>query len=243
MTHDEPGGHPTDPLDHGVDDIARDDVAPDDFGRDDFGQDAVSAGVEEPAIPQHAAPRSPIPTIVAVAGAALLVLGVLGGLLLWRFSGGTTTERQEGPKASPSSTLTPRSGTPAPVQEVKVGQRAAIEGLYGKGSVIVTRAEWSDKGDLPPGAGKRYLNLELRYDCTEGLLQLSKNQYAAYDLAKKEYLPGIGAGKDPLPDTEVKPGQAPVTGWISIELPPGRTLFVISDEGINPLVIVDLPKP
>lgn len=223
------------------DDLDGRDSAPDDFGRE---EPAAYADEPEQAAPQHAAPRSRIPNIVAIAGAALLVLGVLGGLLLWRFSGGTTTERpQEGPEASPTSTLTPRSGTPAPVQEVKVGQRVQIQGLYGKGSVMVTRAEWSDKGDLPPGAGRKYLNLELRYDASEGLLQLSKNQFAAYDLAKKEYLPGIGSGKDPLPDTEVKPGQPPVTGWVSIELPPDQTLFVISDEGINPLVIVDLPKP
>ncbi|GAB3711695.1 hypothetical protein GCM10028815_27190 [Mariniluteicoccus flavus] len=192
------------------------------------------------AAPQRAAGRGKIPTIVAAAGAALIVIGVLVGLLLWRFSGGST-ERLEGPEATPTPTLTPRSGTPAPVQEVKVGQRTNIVGLYGKGSVMITRTEWSDKGDLPPGEGKRYLNVELRYDCSEGILTLSKNQYAAYDLAKKEYLPGIGSGKDPIPDGEVRPGQQPVTGWVSIEMPPGQTLFVVSDEGINPLVIVDIP--
>lgn len=229
-------------------DAAPDDFGHDDFGHDDFGHEDDSRPAAEPVAapaPRRAAPTRPkIPTVVAAAGAAVLVIGVLAGLLLWRFSGGSLPGQTEGPgDPTPSSTLTPRTGTPAPVQEAKVGQRTPILGLYGRGTVTVTRAEWSDSGDLPPGAGRKYLNVELRYDCTEGVLQLSKNQYAAYDLAKKEYLPGIGSGKDPLPDAEVQPGQPPTTGWISIELPPGQTLFVVSDEGINPLVIVDLPKP
>ncbi|GAB3622911.1 hypothetical protein GCM10027418_09930 [Mariniluteicoccus endophyticus] len=207
---------------------------------DDFGRENPDPVPE--AAPQRAAARSRVPSIVAVAGAGVLVLGVLIGLLMWRLSGGAP-EQLQGPDSTPTPVLTPRAGTPAPVVEAKVGQRVPIEGLYGKGTVMVTKYEWSDKGDLPPGQGRNYLNVELRYDCSEGVIQINKNLYAAYDLAKKEYLSGIGSGKEPLPDTELKPGTPPVTGWISMEVPPGQTLFTIADEGMNTIVIVDLPKP
>ncbi|WP_133626637.1 hypothetical protein [Enemella evansiae] len=179
------------------------------------------------------------PTPVLVLGAGVLLAALV---VLFFFIRMQVTQPTGDVDASPTPTLTPRTGTPAPLQHGSVGQRVTVEGLYGKGTIMVAAAEWSDKGDLPPGEGKQYLNLKLRYDCTEGTMLTSPNYYAVYDTSKNEYLPGIGAGKDPLGDNELKAGQSK-EGWVSVEMPPGPALLVISDEGINGLIVTEIPKP
>ncbi|NNG21374.1 hypothetical protein HJ590_17820 [Naumannella sp. ID2617S] len=186
-----------------------------------------------------APPRKKVPLPVLVLGIGVLVAALV---VFFFFLRGQLNRPLGDVDPSPTPTLVPRSGTPAPVQHGAVGQRMTVEGLYGKGTILVLKAEWSDKGDLPPDPGRQYLNLELRYDCTEGTMVTSNNFYAVYDTRKTEYLPGIGAGKQPLGDGELKAGQSR-QGWVSVEMPPGPALVVISDEGINPLVILEVPKP
>lgn len=205
---------------------------------DDFGAEPPQP--TRPQLPPRRAARARSTIVVAIV-TLVVVVGVIAGLLMWRVRGGSIDNPEA--EAAPTTTLTPRSGGPEHIQETKVGARTAIRGIYGSGTVMVTKVEWSDKGDLPPGPGRKYLNIELRYEATDGVLVLSKNQYAVYDMAKKEYLAGIGAGKDPLPDRELRPTDPPVSGWVSFEVPVDQMLLSIADEGINPLVILDIPKP
>lgn len=196
--------------------------------------------------PEQATPPAPVkryPLPLLILGAILVVAIVVGGFLLIRINLTDRATPELGtPTAEPGMTLTPRTGTPAPLQTTRPGERVRVEGLYGNGSVMVTRAEWSGSGDLPPGQGRMYLNVEVRYDVAQGSMFINPNFYTAYDTARTEYYPGIGSGKPPLPTQELKAGQS-ATGWISIELPPGETFFVITDEGINPLVMVEIPPP
>lgn len=206
-------------------------------GDDDYVAEQPDAQTPPPVPPRPA--RSKIPTPVLVLGAGVLIAALV---VLFFFIRTQVNQPLGDVDPSPTPTLTPRSGTPAPLQHGAVGQRMTVEGLYGKGTIMLTEVEWSDKGDLPPGEGKRYLNLKLRYDCTEGTMLTSPNFYAVYDTKKNEYLPGIGAGKDPLGDNDLKAGQTK-EGWVSVEMPPGPALLVISDEGINPLIVTEIPKP
>ena len=190
--------------------------------------------------PPAPAPRYPLPLLIL--GGVLAVALVVGIFLAIRFSLDGAPGVEEPLDGEPGITLTPRTGTPAPLQTARPGDRVQIEGLYGTGSVLITRAEWSDTGDLPPSAGRMYLNVELRYDVAEGSMFIHPNYFTAYDLAKNEYYPGIGSGKQQLAAQELKAGQS-ATGWVSIELPPEQSFFVITDEGINPLVMVEIPAP
>lgn len=193
---------------------------------------------EEP--PRPPARRVPIPVLV-VGGLVVLALLTVGFIGIRIALGDPASRGAPGP-GEPMTTLKPREGTPAPLQKARIGERIEIQGLYGKGTVMVVSHEWSDKGDLAPSQGRRYLNLNVRYDCTEGSLFLKQDYFTGYDLQKNEYYAGIGSGKDPLPTQELKAGRS-ATGWVSIELPPAQSFFVISDEGINPLVMVDIPRP
>lgn len=190
--------------------------------------------------PAPPARRYPLPLLIL--GGLLVAALLIGVFVLVRLSLGEPAGREAADPGEPGITLTPRTGTPAPLQLASPGERVQVEGLYGRGSVMVARAEWSDTGDLPPSEGRRYLNLELRYDVADGSMFVHPNYYAAYDEAKNEYYPGIGSGKPQLPQQEIKAGRS-ATGWVSIELPPGQSFFVISDEGINPLLMVEIPAP
>lgn len=196
--------------------------------------------VVEQAAPPPPPPRNyPAPLIIL--GMVLAIALVIGGFVWLRLSLGDPASRgQAGPE--PLTTLAPRQGTPAPLQTAQIGERVQIEGLYGQGSFLVIRHEWSTKGDLPTSQGRQYLNLEVRYDASAGSLFIKPDFFAAYDVNKNEYLSGIGSGKDPIRPQELKAGQS-ATGWVSIELPPGPSFFVLSDEGINPLVLVQIPGP
>lgn len=178
---------------------------------------------------------------LVVLGVAILVALLVAGFIWLRIVLGDPASRDEsGPE--PLTTLAPRAGTPAPLQTAQEGQRVQIQGLYGRGSFMVVRHEWSTTGDLPTSQGRQYLNVEVRYDAAEGSLFIKPDFYSAFDVNKNEYLAGIGSGKDPIATQELKAGQS-ATGWVSIELPPGRSFFVVTDEGINPLVMVDIPGP
>lgn len=194
---------------------------------------------EPPEPPRQA--RRTYPTPLVVLGLVLLVALLVAGFIWLRMFLGDPAERSD-PGPEPLTTLAPREGTPAPLQTAGEGQRVQIEGLYGRGSFMVVRHEWSTTGDLPTGEGRQYLNVEVRYDAAEGSLFIKPDFFSAYDVNKNEYLVGIGSGKDPIPPQELKAGQS-ATGWVSIELPPGRSFFVVTDEGINPLVMVDIPGP
>lgn len=167
---------------------------------------------------------------------------IIGGFIAIRIALGDPASRVESGEGDPMTTLAPRDGTPAPLQTASVGERVAIQGLYGTGSVMVVRHEWAADGELPATAGRQYLNVEIRYDSAEGSLFLKPDYFAAYDDAKTEYVAGIGSGKPQLPTQELKSGRS-ATGWVSVEMPPGQAFFVISDEAINPLVMVQIPGP
>jgi hypothetical protein len=200
----------------------------------------VSSSDHHPDLPPPAPTRRyPLPLLIL--GGVLAVALVVGLFLAIRITLGAPATRDV-PDGHPGTTLTPRSGTPAPLQMAKPGDRVQVEGLYGTGSILVMRAEWSDTGDLPPSEGRMYLNVELRYDVARGAMFVHPNYFTAYDQAQNEYYPGIGSGKPQLPPQELKEGQS-TTGWVSIELPPEQSFFVITDEGINPLVMVEIPKP
>ncbi|MDO5683126.1 MAG: hypothetical protein Q4G46_09910 [Propionibacteriaceae bacterium] len=191
----------------------------------------------EPPLP----PRRTYPKSLLIIGALFATALLVGGFIWLRmFLGDPAARNDLGPE--PLTTLTPRAGTPMPLQTVKVGERVHIQGLYGDGSFMVVRHEWSPEGDLPTSLGRQYLNLEVRYDAGEGSLFIKPDFFAAYDVNKNEYLSGIGSGKEPIQPQELKNGKS-ATGWVSIEMPPGRSFFVVSDEGINPLVMVDIPGP
>lgn len=194
----------------------------------------------EPAAPPPAPPRT-YPAPMVILGLVIFIALLIGGFVWLRlFLGDPATRGQVGPE--PLTTLAPRQGTPAPLQTAQEGQRVQIEGLYGQGSFMVIRHEWSATGDLPTSQGRQYLNLEVRYDASAGSLFIKPDFFAAYDVNKNEYLSGIGSGKNPIRAQELKAGQS-ATGWVSIELPPGDSFFVLSDEGINPLVLVPIPGP
>lgn len=195
--------------------------------------------VREPAKPPPPR-RFPVPLLVL--GGVLVLALLVGGFIFLRVQLGDPSTRGPARPGDPLTTLTPRSGTPAPLQTAVVGERVQVEGLYGKGTVMVVRSEWSDQGDLAPSHGRQYLNLEVRYDVAEGSMFVHPNFYAVWDSAKIEYYPGIGSGKVQLGQQEIRAGRS-VTGWVSIELPPGQSFFLISDEGINPLVLVEIPAP
>ncbi|WP_432558539.1 hypothetical protein [Granulicoccus sp. GXG6511] len=187
------------------------------------------------------APRRTYPKSLLIMGAVLVAALLVGGFVWLRvFLGDPAARSDVAPE--PLTTLTPRSGTPMPLQTVDVGQRVPIQGLYGQGSFMVVRHEWSAEGDLPTSLGRQYLNVEVRYDSAEGSLFIKPDFFAAYDVNKNEYLSTIGSGKDPIQPQELQAGQS-ATGWVSVEVPPGRTFFVVSDEGINALVMVDIPGP
>lgn len=208
-------------------------------GDDDYSDDPVDQPGPDPVpgVPRPAPRKIPTPVVVFGAGVLLAAL-----VVLFFFIRTQVNQPLGDVDPTPTPTLTPRSGTPAPLQQGAIGQRMTVEGLYGKGTIMLSAAEWSDRGDLPPADGKQYLNLKLRYDCTEGTMLTSPNFIAVYDTNKTEYLPGIGAGKDPLGDNELKAGQSK-EGWASVEMPPGPALLVISDEGINGLIVIEIPKP
>lgn len=208
-------------------------------------------------------PKKQVPTPVLILGVGILALVLFGGLVFWRMSQGEPSqptapatqvagpqEEEQPSNGMPQTTLTPRTGTPPEIQSAKVGERKQIEGLYGKGTVMVVAAEWSEQGDLPPGDGKKYLNLDLRYDTSEGSLFVGPNNFAAYDAnfakdptKREEYYVGIGSGKMPQFDAKEIKTNEQGRGWVSIEMPPGDVVVVISDESINPLVMVSVPKP
>lgn len=188
-----------------------------------------------------APPRRRYPMALLILGGVLALALLVGGFVAVRVALGDPSTRGAGP-GDPMTTLKPREGTPAPLQRVEVGRRVPVEGLYGKGTFMVVRYEWSDQGDLPPTTGREYLNVEVRYDVAEGSMFINPDYFTAYDLAKNEYYVGIGSGKVPIGTQELKGGKT-ATGWVSIELPPEQSFFVVSDEGINALVMVDIPKP
>lgn len=188
------------------------------------------------------APAKRLPLPVVILGGVLALALLVGGFIGVRIMLGDPSERGTQGPGNPMTTLQPREGTPAPLQRADVGERVQIEGLYGEGSFMVVRHEWTTEGTLPTTAGRQYLNVEVRYDATEGSLFIKPDYFSAYDSAKNEYLAGIGSAKDQLPAQELQEGRS-VTGWVSIELPPGMSFFVVSDEGINPLVMVNIPAP
>jgi len=199
--------------------------------------------VDRTVVPEEPPPPPPqtFPKPLLILG-AVLALALLAGAFVWvRIELGDPAARHD-PPPDPLTTLAPRTGTPMPLQTVGIGQRVQIQGLYGTGSFMAVRHEWSQEGDLPTSLGRQYLNVEVRYDSGEGSLFIKPDFFAAYDANKNEYLSTIGSGKDPIQPQELKNGQS-ATGWVSIEVPPGRTFFVVSDEGINPLVMVDIPGP
>lgn len=167
---------------------------------------------------------------------------IIGGFIAIRVALGDPANRVESDEGDAMTTLAPREGTPAPLQRAGIGERVEIEGLYGTGSVMVVRHEWAADGELPATAGRQYLNVEIRYDSAAGSLFLKPDYFAAYDEDKTEYVAGIGSGKPQLPSQELQSGRS-ATGWVSVEMPPGQTFFVISDEAINPLVMVRIPGP
>lgn len=191
------------------------------------------------------------PQVVLALGVGVLALAVLvAGWFTWRLidnrnpaSGPPSAATGAGDDAEPGlgATLTPREGTPAPQQSGRVGEPVAYLGIYGRGSVTVASYEWSDHGDLPPSDGRSYLNLELRLQTMDGSIIVRPIHFAGYDAKGQEYLPGIGSGKMPqVSDQELTAGQSLRT-WVSLDIPRGPTKFVISDEGINPLVSYEIP--
>lgn len=173
---------------------------------------------------------------------AILVVGVIIGVIVSLVGARTTApEQTSGP--DPEPTLSPRSGTPMPVQAGVLGESTEITGLYGNGSILVNRATWHTTGDIPPTEGRQYLTLEFEVETREGLIVLQKEMFTAYEADETEHVPTIGSGEpNDLGNTEVTPG-SPVTFTVSFDLQPGATTVIMADEGYNSLVVYEVPGP
>ncbi len=177
-----------------------------------------------------------------VLGAAL-VIGLIIGAVVWFVQSRPDPARTETGNNAPETSLTPRTGTPAPVQAGVLGQPTEIVGLYGTGSVVVNRATWHTTGDIVPAAGRQYLTVEFEVTAQGGAIALQKEMFTAYEANKTEHVPTIGAGENnDLGNIEAVPG-TPAQFTVSFDLPPGATTVILTDEGFNPLVVYEVPGP
>lgn len=186
-----------------------------------------------------------LPAFLIVIAVVLALL--IGGMLWWRTNRMEPTpppgQGVSTPGPGQESQLQPRTGEPPVLQEAAIGQRVHVQGLYGTGWITVVTSDWSSEGDIAPERGS-YLNLDLLVEVEEGTMVIDPIQYAAYDLQANEYLPTIGAGKTPfLEKQQIGDPGAEARGWISFDAPRGATRVVLADEGMNPLVQIDILPP
>lgn len=183
-----------------------------------------------------------LPTMIII-GSLVLALVISGGLFLRS----QRIQQQAGPDGpmpgAEETQLIPREGEPPEVQVAEVGDRVHVQGLYGTGWITVVTADWADDGNIDPTRGA-YLNIDLLVETEEGTMVVESIQYAAYDLEGNQYVPSIGAAKEPyLNNQEVTGSGSEARGWVSFDVPRGPTRLEISDEGFNPLVTIDFIPP
>lgn len=183
-----------------------------------------------------------LPTMIII-GSLVLALVISGGLFL-RSQRIQQQTGSDGPVPGAEETeLIPREGEPPEVQVAEVGDRVHVQGLYGTGWITVVTADWADDGNIDPSRGS-YLNIDLLVETEEGTMVVESIQYAAYDLEGNQYVPSIGAAKEPyLNNQEVTGPGTQARGWVSFDIPRGPTRLEISDEGFNPLITIDFIPP
>lgn len=210
----------------------------------DGSTDDAEAPEEE--TPQESTPAArPLlstPAMIII-GALVLALVITGGLYLRQQRINAQHTEEVPAPGQGESNLTPREGDPPQVQVAQPGQRIHVQGLYGTGWITVVTGDWGDEGTIPPARGT-YLNIDLLVEVESGTLVVDSLQYAAYDLQGNQYVPTIGAGKDPfLQNQQLTGDQAEARGWVSFDVPKDATRVEITDEGFNPLLTVDFLPP
>ena len=206
--------------------------------------------------PDHATPVAPPPkgrpplrsrpgrrvVVAAALAVALLGVGILGTVpLLPR----TPTPTPSGSAPPAVVTATP---TVAPVPDRvlseggDLGRPVSFNGATGSGTIVVTRATWTDAGDLPPAPGRRYLVLDVTLACTGGELPVDPLLLLAVAGTEAE-VPGFGPQLDrPLTGRLLASGER-VEGQVGYQLPSGAAQVRVLDENLQQVATVAVPAP
>jgi hypothetical protein len=178
--------------------------------------------------------------VAAVAAGALLLVGILSALPF--VSGQAPAPRAGGTPGVVTATPTARSTAGSTVTGGGIGRAVAFTGSAGSGTITVTRATWTDAGELPPPSGRRYLVVDVTVSCSRGEVAVSPVLLLAIAGAEEE-LPSFGAALErPLGGAFLAAGEK-VTGQVGYALTPGRAQVVLLDESLHRLATVEVPAP
>ncbi|MFT4109396.1 hypothetical protein, partial [Propionicimonas sp.] len=182
--------------------------------------------------------------VASVLAASLLLIGILSALpVLPATSPSATATASRGPAevvtVTPSA---PASAEAANVTGGDIGAAVEFSAPTGAGTLTVTRATWTDAGEVPAGEGTSYLVLEVSVACTNGSVMIDPILLRATTAAGPS-LPGFGPSLDaPLGGRQLDAGER-VKGEVGYVLAPGNVDLHLLDESLRDLAVVRIPAP
>lgn len=190
-------------------------------------------------------PRSGRRAVVAVVLAGgLLLIGLLSALPVLPAtvpaptllsSAGAPEVVTVSPSPAPSAANTTASGG-------DLGRPVPFAAASGSGTLTVSRAVWTDAGEVAPDAGQRYLVLDVTVACTKGEVAVDPILLLA-TVGQEGQLPGFGPSlQRPLGGRLLTSGQR-VSGQVGYVLAPGAVEVSLLDESLQGLAHVGIPAP
>ncbi|MGC3994362.1 MAG: hypothetical protein QM779_09690 [Propionicimonas sp.] len=182
--------------------------------------------------------------MASVLAASLLMIGILSALpVLPATNPSASASASRGPMEV--VTVTPSAPASAAAVDVTggdVGTGIDFSAPTGTGTLTVTRATWTDSGEVAAPEGSRYLVLEVTVACTHGSVPVDPILLPA-TVAAGSVLPGFGPSLDaPLGGRQLTAGQH-VKGQVGYVLVPGSVELHVLDESLRSLAVVRIPAP
>ncbi len=190
--------------------------------------------------PERKRPRRRV-LVAGVLAASLALVGILSVLPLL-----PSAPAPVDPDATPPVLVTTSpSGTPgqeSPVTGGDLGNAVAFRTAGGSGSLTVDSAVWTDRGELPPVAGQRYLVLEVRVECSSGEVPVEPILFAL-EGPQGRVLPGFGPEvASPLGGRVLEAGEQ-AGGRLGFAVAPGPVELHLLDSELRPVATVAVPGP
>ena len=139
------------------------------------------------------------------------------------------------PSAQPTTASTTTSGG-------SLGTAVPFATDGGSGTVTVSRAVWSDSGEMAPPQGQRYLSLDVTVTATSGEVPVDAILFLA-ETSDGPTLPGFGPDLDrPLGGRLLRAGQE-VSGQLGYVLTPGPVRVHVVDETLQAVAEIEIPAP
>lgn len=184
--------------------------------------------------------RSRRVAVAAVLAGSLLLIGVLSVLPL--LPGQAPAPRTTAPPALVTATPSPVPTAASTATGAGVGTAVAFTGADGSGTLTLTRAVWTDAGELAAPAGQRYLVLDVTISCTGGRVAVTPPSLLVTS-GDTGTLPAFGPSLErPLAGVELSPG-GQVSGQVGYALAPGAVRLHLLDAALRRLATVEVPAP